>query len=57
MPSAISQLAEPPRKAANRRVLHLTCLIHGGAAGYTNLTVSKRDGTIELDPHVAANAY
>jgi hypothetical protein len=28
-----------------------------GAAGYTNLTVSKRDGTIELDPHVAANAY
>lgn len=57
MPWAIFQLAEPPRRAANRRVLHLTCLIHGGAAGYTNLTVSKRDGTIELDPHVAANAY
>ena len=57
MPWAIFQLAEPPRRAANRRVLHLTCLIRGGAAGYTNLTVSKRDGTIELDLHVAANAY
>ena len=57
MPWAIFQLAEPARRAANRRVLHLTCLIRGGAAGYTNLTVSKRDGTIELDPHVAANAY
>jgi hypothetical protein len=46
-----------PQGRQPARTAHLTCLIRGGAAGYTNLTVSKRDGTIELDPHVAANAY
>jgi hypothetical protein len=43
--------AEPPSKASNRRVLHVTCRIHGGAAGYTNLVIIKLDSLIELDPH------
>ncbi len=35
----------------NRRVIPATCTVHGGARGFTNLRVSKRDGHIELDPH------
>jgi hypothetical protein len=42
---------EPPSKAANRRVLHVTCRIHGGAVGYTNLVITKLGSLIELDPH------
>lgn len=33
-------------------MIHATCTRHGGARGFTNLAVSKRDGVIELDPHV-----
>jgi hypothetical protein len=29
-----------------------TCTTHGGPTGYTNLLVSKRNGSVELDPHV-----
>jgi hypothetical protein len=36
----------------NRKVLHATCALHRGPADFANLVVSKRDGTIELDPHV-----
>jgi hypothetical protein len=35
-----------------RRAIPATCATHGGASGYTNLLVTKRDGTIQLDPHV-----
>ncbi|MGH3873280.1 MAG: hypothetical protein ACRDSR_17520 [Pseudonocardiaceae bacterium] len=35
----------------NRRVIPATCATHGGAIGFTNLVISKRDGGIELDPH------
>ncbi|HKR48248.1 MAG TPA: hypothetical protein VJT72_01495 [Pseudonocardiaceae bacterium] len=38
---------------ANRRVIHATCVQHGGAQGYTNLVVTKKNGEIELDPHAA----
>jgi hypothetical protein len=43
----------PPHESRlNRRVIHATCSTHGGGTGFTNLVVTKRDGRIELDPHV-----
>lgn len=36
---------------SNRRAIAATCTQHGGTPGFTNLVVSKKDGTIELDPH------
>jgi hypothetical protein len=36
----------------NRRAIHATCRTHGGCIGFTNLVVTKRDGVIELDPHL-----
>lgn len=36
---------------SSRRVIPATCTQHGGARGFTNLVVTKRDGEIELDPH------
>ncbi len=39
---------------SNRRNIHATCTQHGGPVGFTNLVVTKRrDGDVELDPHVA----
>ncbi len=38
--------------SSNRKVIHATCATHGGGIGFTNLVVSKRDSSIELDPHV-----
>jgi hypothetical protein len=38
--------------APNRRVIHATCTVHGGPRGFTNLVATKREGLIELDPHV-----
>lgn len=35
-----------------RLVIHATCAVHRGHAGFANVVVIKRDGTIELDPHV-----
>ncbi len=43
----------PDRPArGNRKVIHATCSTHGAARGFTNLVVSKSDGTIVFDPHV-----
>ncbi len=39
------------RATHDRRVIHATCSVHGGARDFTNLVVSKRDGNIVLDPH------
>ena len=39
-------------RATNRRVIHVSCLQHGGARGFTNLVATKLDGDIELNPHV-----
>jgi hypothetical protein len=44
--------AATTKPSSNRKVVHATCTSHGGAVGFTNLVVTKRDGTIELDPHV-----
>jgi hypothetical protein len=41
--------------SSNRKVIHATCALHRGPAGFTNVVVSKRDGTIELDPHVTGS--
>jgi hypothetical protein len=40
------------RRDPNRRVLHASCSVHGGPRGFTNLVLTKREGLIELDPHV-----
>jgi hypothetical protein len=42
-----------PARGSNPRAIGVTCSTHGGATGFTNLMVSKRDGAIVLDPHVA----
>ncbi|MDQ3763863.1 MAG: hypothetical protein M3460_20295 [Actinomycetota bacterium] len=34
------------------RVITATCELHRSARGFTNLLVTKQDGTIVLDPHV-----
>ncbi|MDQ3762152.1 MAG: hypothetical protein M3460_10810 [Actinomycetota bacterium] len=41
-----------PGRPGHRRVIHASCLLHGGARGYTNLVVRKLGEAIELDPHV-----
>jgi hypothetical protein len=53
--SRVTSAEQPPQSAhrprRNRRVIHATCHTHGGCIGFTNLVVTKRDNTIELDPH------
>lgn len=51
---------QPPRDGehmsspsnSKRRLIHVTCSVHRGPAGFANLVVRKLDGQIELDPHV-----
>lgn len=42
--------AKPAKRT--RKVIHVSCSEHGSARGFTNLVATKRDGVIELDPHV-----
>lgn len=39
-------------RGSHRRVVMTTCQAHG-AVGFTNLLVTKEDGIIVLNPHVA----
>ena len=39
-------------RGSHRRVVMTTCQAHG-AAGFTNLLVTRQDGAIVLDPQVA----
>jgi hypothetical protein len=39
-------------RPSRRRAIPATCALHRGPVGFTNLLVTKRDGTIVLDPHV-----
>jgi hypothetical protein len=48
----VTQDSNEAARSRNRKVIHATCTVHGGARGFTNLAVSKRGGAIELDPHV-----
>ncbi|MGH3478377.1 MAG: hypothetical protein ACRDRR_02070 [Pseudonocardiaceae bacterium] len=38
---------------SKRRVIHATCTLHRGPAGFANLVVRQLNGLIELDPHAA----
>jgi hypothetical protein len=42
----------PQRPGGRRKVIHASCSVHQGAAGFTNLVVCQRDGEIEFNPHV-----
>jgi len=52
----VNPAEQPPesehRPRAHRRVIHATCGRHGASIGCTDVVVSKRDGVIELNPHV-----
>jgi hypothetical protein len=45
----------PSPSSLRRKAIPATCQLHGGPANPTTLLVSKRDGTIVLDPHVAGS--
>ncbi len=36
-----------------RTTIAVTCQLHGGPRGFTNLRVTKANGDIVLDPHVS----
>lgn len=52
----MSAAEQPPetehRPHRNRKVIHAWCSVHQSAVGFTNLVATKRDGYVELDPHV-----
>jgi hypothetical protein len=50
-PEVIQQTHNSAR-SSHRRVIMTTCQAHG-AAGFTNLLVTKENGVIVLNPHVA----
>ncbi len=50
--SAMPPRAENSAHRSHRRVIMTTCQGHG-AAGFTNLLVTKENGVIVLNPHLA----
>lgn len=46
------QRHENSARRSHRRVVMITCQAHG-AAGFTNLLVTKEGGVIVLNPHLA----
>jgi hypothetical protein len=53
-PSEIPHQQPVAACGSNSRAIAVTCTQHG-AVGFTNLMVSKHEGTIVLDPHVAGS--
>jgi hypothetical protein len=49
---ATSPRVESGVRGSHRQVVMTTCQAHG-AVGFTNLLVTKENGTIVLNPHVA----
>lgn len=49
---ATLQRGESNAPSSHRRVVVTTCQAHG-AVGFTNLLVTKQDGIIVLNPHIA----
>lgn len=49
---AMSKRTEDGARDSHRRVVMTTCQAHG-AAGFTNLLVTKENGTVVLNPHIA----
>jgi hypothetical protein len=43
-----------PSTRKNRRTIHSTCHTHKGPIGFCNLRVTRVDGGIVFDPHVAS---
>lgn len=39
----------------HRKAIPETCQLHRGPVSFTNLMVSKRDGTSVLDPHITGS--
>ena len=37
---------------SHRRVFAATCRVHPGAAGFTNLLVTRQPGRVVLEPHL-----
>jgi hypothetical protein len=54
LPPEIPHQQPVAARGSNSRAIAVICTQHG-SAGLTNLTVSKHDGTIVLDPHVAGS--
>ncbi len=50
--SAAEQSPATKPTSNNREVINATCALHQGPAGFANVVVSKRGGTIVFDPHV-----
>lgn len=48
----MTESAENTARNNRRRVIMTTCQTHG-ARGFTNLLVTKEDGIIVLNPHIA----
>jgi hypothetical protein len=46
-----SGTGKPRRNPNRRRVIDVTCTVHGGARGFVPLVVTKRNGDVELNPH------
>jgi hypothetical protein len=51
-PRKVTTVSPKQLSASHRRVLMTTCQAHG-AAGFTNLLLTKEDGLIVLNLHVA----
>jgi hypothetical protein len=51
-PPKLLQPTDHNTRRSHRRVVMTTCQAHG-ATGFTNLLVTKEDGIIVLNPHVA----
>lgn len=47
--------ASATQRTSNRKVIHATCALHRGPAGFANLVISQRGGVIEFDPHVTGS--
>lgn len=54
IPSETQNQQPVEARGSNSRVIAVTCTQHG-SAGFTNLMVSKREGAIVLDPHLAGS--
>lgn len=50
-PDSLGRTEDGARRS-HRRVVMTTCQAHG-AAGFTNLLITREDGFIVLNPHVA----
>ena len=52
MTHGTNDLPAQPTGGRRRVVVHASCSVHRGSVGFTNLVVSRREGEVELNPHV-----